>query len=154
MTPQEILNKIKSEFNVLSSKEESGIINIEIETAQLSAVMVQLRDGMTFKHMNFMTAIDRPESNHIETIYRLFSYETRDAVVIRVTLDRERPAVATVSDIFRTAEWHEREAAEMFGITFVNHPDPRLLLLPDAFIGHPLRKDFTHPNVIPMPGVK
>ena len=54
-----------------------------------------------------------------------------------------------MSDLFRTAEWHERETAELFGIVFEGHPDPRRLLLPDDLEGFPLRKDFTHPNLHP-----
>lgn len=154
MTQEEILNKVRSRFAVVSLKEDFGILNIEVEPSRIHDILIFFRDEMSFDHMNFMTSIDRPEDNIVEVIYRLFSYETKDAVVIRVKLDRARSEIETVSDIYRTAEWHEREASEMFGITFKNHPDPRLLLLPDGFNGNPLRKDFTHPNMIPMSGVK
>jgi NADH-quinone oxidoreductase subunit C len=68
-----------------------------------------------------------------------------------VRCPRDGARVPTVSDIFRTAEWHERETAELFGIVFTDHPDPRRLLLPDDLDGYPLRKDFTHPNLIRLP---
>jgi NADH-quinone oxidoreductase subunit C len=55
--------------------------------------------------------------------------------------------------LYRTAEWHERETAELFGIVFEGHPDPRRLLLPDDLEGFPLRKDFTHPNLRKLPEV-
>ena len=58
-----------------------------------------------------------------------------------------------MSDLFRTAEWHERETAELFGIVFAGHPDPRRLLLPDDLEGFPLRKDFAHPNLVRLPEV-
>jgi NADH-quinone oxidoreductase subunit C len=70
-----------------------------------------------------------------------------------VALGRDSARLDTVSDIYRTAEWHEREAAEMFGISFTGHPDPRKLLLPDEIEGHPLRKDFSHPDMNPLPEV-
>ena len=74
--------------------------------------------------------------------------------MLRVLLPREGGTVETASDIYRTAEWHERETAEMFGVEFVGHPDPRKLLLPDDLDGYPLRKDFTHPNMIRLPEVE
>ena len=73
--------------------------------------------------------------------------------MVRVLLPRQGARVDTVSDLYRTAEWHEREAAEMFGIVFTGHPDPRKLLLPDDLEGHPLLKDFTHPNMLRLPEV-
>jgi NADH-quinone oxidoreductase subunit C len=113
-----------------------------------------LRDALRFDFLVFLTALDRPDEARLELVYRLFSYESKLSVVIRALLPREDPRVDTVSDIYRTAEWHERETAEMFGIVFSFHPDPRKLLLPDDIDGHPLRKDFTHPNMIRLPEVE
>ena len=154
MASPEISDSLKSRFNIVSSKEEHGVLNAEIDQDRIREVLSYLLNELKFDHMEFMTAVDRPEAGEIEMIYRLYSYSSDDSVVIRVNLDRADPVIATVSDIYRTAEWHEREAAEMFGITFLNHPDPRTLLLPDGFEGYPLRKDFTHPNLIKIPEVK
>lgn len=110
-----------------------------------------LRDELAFDFLVFVTALDRPADGVVEVVYRLFSHESRTSVVVRVRLPRDRALVPTVSDIFRTAEWHERETAEMFGVQFAGHPDPRRLLLPDDLDGYPLRKDFTHPNLIRLP---
>jgi NADH:ubiquinone oxidoreductase subunit C len=72
-------------------------------------------------------------------------------VVIKVNLDREHPVIDTVSDIWRTAEFHEREVFELFGVVFSHHPDLRKLILPDDFEGFPLRKDFEDPiNMIKL----
>jgi NADH-quinone oxidoreductase subunit C len=153
MTSQELLDKINSRFTAVSSKENYGILNLEVEKGKVREALTQLRDEMKFDHMNFMTALDWPETNIIEVIYRLYSYTSKDSIVIRVKLDRSNPEILTVSDIYRTAEWHERETGEMFGITFTDHPDPRGVLLPDGFKGSPLRKDFSHPNMIKLPEV-
>ncbi len=115
--------------------------------------MVFLRDELAFDFLVFMTALDWPAERAVELVYRLFSHESRTSVVVRVRLPRDGARVPTVSDLFRTAEWHEREAAEMFGVEFAGHPDPRRLLLPDDLEGFPLRKDFTHPNMIRLPEV-
>ena len=154
MTPVEILEKIKTKFPGVASTEAFGILNMETEQNKLRSLLVFLRDELNFDFMNFMTGVDRPTENIIEVVYQLFSFTTKASIVIRVKLDRTKPEIETVSDIYRTAEWHEREAAEMFGIVFLNHPDPRILLLPENFKGQPLKKDFRHPNMTPLPEVK
>ena len=67
-------------------------------------------------------------------------------IIVRANLYREKPEIETVSHIWRTAEFHEREVYEMFGVDFLNHPDQRLLILPDGWEGkNPMRKDFEDP---------
>jgi NADH:ubiquinone oxidoreductase subunit C len=84
-------------------------------------------------------------------VYHLRSSRTDETLVVKVQLDREKPQIETVCDIWRTAEFHEREAFEMFGIIFLNHPDLRKLILPDDFNGYPMRKDFEDPvNMIKL----
>jgi NADH:ubiquinone oxidoreductase subunit C len=66
-------------------------------------------------------------------------------------LDRDKPEIETVSFIWKTAEFHEREVAELFGVNFLHHPDPRKLILPDEWTGFPLRKDYEDPvNMIKL----
>ena len=84
-------------------------------------------------------------------VYHLRSMQTDETVVIKIQLDRDLPVVATVSDIWRTAEFHERDVFEMFGVQFTEHPDLRKLILPDDFEGFPMRKDFEDPiNMIKL----
>jgi NADH:ubiquinone oxidoreductase subunit C len=72
-------------------------------------------------------------------------------MVVKVKLDRETPVIQTVSDIWRTAEFHEREVFELFGVNFTGHPDLRKLILPDDWTGYPLRKDYEDPvNMIKL----
>ena len=83
------------------------------------------------------------ENDQYELIYIFWSWSTRQLVQLRVSLKGERPEIDTVCDIFPGLEWHEREFREMFGIEVLNHPDPRLLLLPDELDGaYPMRKRF------------
>ena len=90
------------------------------------------------------------QNNIIEVVYIFYSWESRDKVTIRVKLDRDKPEIDTISDIFKTAEWHERETYEMFGVKFLNHPDLRPLLLPEG-IEMPLRKDFKNEDMEKLP---
>jgi NADH:ubiquinone oxidoreductase subunit C len=75
-------------------------------------------------------------------VYHLTSTTHRHNIVVKANLDRTNPEIETVSDIWRTAEFHEREVYELFGVRFLNHPDLRRLILTDDFEGWPLRKDF------------
>jgi NADH:ubiquinone oxidoreductase subunit C len=78
-------------------------------------------------------------------VYHLTSTIHRYTVVFKAMLDRTAPAITTVSDIWRTAEFHEREVYDLFGVQFTHHPDLRRLILTDDFEGYPLRKDFEDP---------
>jgi len=97
-----------------------------------------------------LTCIDW--KTHLTVVYHLSSTFHRETVVVKVNLARERPVINTVSALWRTAEFHEREAFEMFGVEFAHHPDLRLLILPDGWEGKfPLRKDFEDPvNMIKL----
>lgn len=92
------------------------------------------------------SGIDYPAKNEIEVVYHLFSYRLRHACVLKVGLPRDNPAVASVSDVWRTANWQEREIFDLLGVMFEGHPDLRRILLPEDWVGHPLRKDFVEPT--------
>lgn len=152
MDYQELLSKIKNKINILEAKEDLGILNVNIEKNKIRESIKFLKDELKFDHLNFLTAIDLISNRQIEVIYRLYSYQTKEKIVIRVKLEREKPEIDTISDIFRTAEWHEREVFEMFGVKFLNHPDLRKLILPDE-IEMPLRKDFIHSDYEKLPEI-
>ncbi len=77
-----------------------------------------------------------------EIVYSLYSLSTNRRIVIKAQVDEDTPEIDTVSGVWLAAEWPEREIYDMFGIDFINHPDMRRLLMPDDWVGHPLRKDF------------
>jgi NADH-quinone oxidoreductase subunit C len=89
-----------------------------------------------------------------EVVTHLTSSEHRHGIRVKVRLPAEEPAIQTVSDLFPTCDWHERETMEMFGIRFEGHPQPTKLLLAEPFEGYPLRKDFPlmSREVKPWPG--
>lgn len=150
MSFQELLNKLQAKGLVTESKEDLSVLNAWVEPSKIKEAVSYAKDGMGFTQLSFVTAVDRMAENIIEVIYRFFNYDTNEDIVLRVKLDRAAPKIETVSGIFKTADWHERETAEMFGITFLNHPDPNRLLLPDG-VSAPLRKDFKHEDYEPLP---
>ncbi len=148
----EILDKLKAKHEVLESKEDLGVLNAWVSAKKIKEVIGFLKNDMQFGQLSFVTAVDLMAANNIEMVYRLFSYETKSDVVIKVKLDRAKPEIETITSIFSTADWHERETSEMFGVKFLNHPDPNRLLLPDG-IDMPLRKDFKCADMTPLPKV-
>lgn len=96
-----------------------------------------------FDMLSCLTGLDNgPEKNTMEVIYNLYSIPFDLHLMLKVQLDRENPEVDSVSDIWLTANWHEREAFDLLGIRFRNHPDLRRILLPNDWEGYPLRKDY------------
>lgn len=96
-----------------------------------------------FDSLSCLTGIDNGvESNTIEVVYSLYSIPFDLHLSLSVELDRANPEVGSVSSIWRGAEWHEREAYDLLGIKFQNHPDLRRILLPEDWDGYPLRKDY------------
>ncbi|MFY0607993.1 MAG: NADH-quinone oxidoreductase subunit C [Cyclobacteriaceae bacterium] len=96
-----------------------------------------------FDSLSCVTALDNGEEpGTMEMIYNLYSIPKDLHLMLKVTLDRNEPRIDSVSDIWRTANWHEREAYDLFGIHFNNHPELRRILLPNDWEGHPLRKDY------------
>jgi NADH-quinone oxidoreductase subunit C len=93
--------------------------------------------------LSCITAIDLgPDAGQMEVIYTLYSIPFHVTLHLRVTLDRDKPEVLSLSSIWKTADWHEREAYDFFGIQFIGHPNLTRILLPADWVGHPLRKDY------------
>jgi len=130
----------------------NGWLNVNIEPIQWKDLAFQLRNDpiLQFDFLFCLTCIDW--KTHLAMVYHLRSKTLQHSVVMRAKLNREKPEIETVSNIWRTAEFHEREMYEMFGVNFVNHPDLRLLILPDGWEGKfPMRKDFEDPvNMIKL----
>lgn len=114
-----------------------------LPAAKLHDVARQLKENSETKmdYLFCLTGLDRKDGFHV--VYHLTSTTLHHTVVLRVILaDKANPAVATVSDLWAGAEYFEREAYDLLGIRFENHPDLRRLFLDDEWVGYPLRKDY------------
>jgi len=105
---------------------------------------------LAFDNLMCLSAVDylgpkEPEPR-LELVYHLFSYEHRHTFVLKVKLPRDGARVPTCESVWGVANWHEREAFDMFGIAFEGHSDLRRILLPDDWVGFPLRKDWVDPD--------
>lgn len=127
--------------------DESGEwLNVQVSPASWPALAAAIRHDshLSLDYLFCLTCIDW--KTHLTMVYHLTSTQFRHSLVFKVKLDLAKPEVESVAAIWRTAEFHEREVYEMFGVNFLNHPDLRLLILPDGWEGkNPLRKDFDDP---------
>jgi NADH-quinone oxidoreductase subunit C len=116
-----------------------------VPTEHLIAVLTGLHSlpDFFFDQLSCLTGIDNgPEANTLEVIYHLYSIPFNRSLAIKVVVPRAQPEVPSVTNIWRTANWHEREAFDLLGLWFTGHPDLRRILLPADWEGHPLRKDY------------
>ena len=100
-------------------------------------------------------SVDRfTKKDRYEMIYNLLSLENNERIFIKIRLDSKKPEMESLTAVWRSADWYEREAFDMMGIDFLNHPDLRRMYMPEEFEYYPLRKDFPLmgiPDSIPLP---
>ncbi|MCY7311908.1 MAG: NADH-quinone oxidoreductase subunit C [Chitinophagaceae bacterium] len=146
MIADELKIKISALIPSATFEEGGEWLNINVEPTDWLPLAQQLRNDISlyFDYLFCLTCIDW--KTHLTMVYHLSSTKFRHNIVIKSKLDRNNPEIETVSHIWRTADFHEREVYEMFGVNFLNHPDLRLLILPDGWEGkNPMRKDFEDP---------
>jgi len=117
------------------------------ERERLVELCAFLRDRLDFAMLADLTAVDLDaEDPVLWGVYGLLSLSRRCRLMVKVQIPKEDCRVPSVCRVWPAANWHEREAAEFFGIDYEGHPDPRHILLPDDWVGHPLRKDYEFPE--------
>ncbi|NQT38984.1 MAG: NADH-quinone oxidoreductase subunit C [Planctomycetes bacterium] len=168
METQAIIDKLREKFaaEIVGSDLETFDPWVEITPGSVPQVAQFLRDDpqLRFDLLHCVTGVDYFEPDekkaakvdwepHVEVIYHLSSMAQRHRLVLKVTLPRwkddtpgQLPEVPTVSHLWNTANWHEREVFDLSGVRFVGHPDPRRMLCPEDWVGHPLRKDYEMPT--------
>jgi len=148
MTTQEIFAHLNQAFPkaelIFEEIHPSPVICVPREA--LVEVMRKLRDddALHFECLMCLSGVDK--GTDLQTVYHLHSMKNRQTVALRCVVSKEDPIIPTVCHVYPTAEWHEREAWDMFGIRFENHPDHRRILCADDWEGHPLRKDYKAPS--------
>ncbi|HEX4130860.1 MAG TPA: NADH-quinone oxidoreductase subunit C [Pirellulales bacterium] len=162
-----LLDQLKKKFGAHISGAKLDAIDpwIEVSPDGLVEVCTYLRDEPTlqFNFLNCVSGVDYFEPDpkkaaktgwepHLEVVYHLWSLPHQASLVLKVILPRwkdgvegELPEVPTVSDVWRTADWHEREVYDLCGVRFTGHPSLRRILCPEDWIGHPLRRDYEMP---------
>lgn len=135
------------EDSILANNQDGIQPYLEIAADQLLKIckFLKTNENLYFDFLNCITAVDNgPEINTVEVWYHMSSLVMEHALVLKVTLERKKEGekIPSLAHIWRTADWHEREAFDLLGVYFEGHPDLRRILLPADWEGFPLRKDY------------
>lgn len=143
---EQIVSVVRSSAQKEVAVEESSTPKtVKLEAGDLLTICGELQQNPAtyFDMLSCVTGVDNgPEKGTMEVIYNLYSIPLNHHLMIKVMLPREQPEIDSVTGIWKTANWHEREIFDMFGIKFRGHPDLRRILLPADWEGHPLLKDY------------
>jgi len=141
-TNKKIFDEIKALFiNTEFEKVAERKYAISIEKEKAGTLLEALkRKG--FSHMSLITCIDRIAENKFEIVYTLFNWETGTILMVKTRIDREKPVMPTVMEIWPTARFYERDIHEFFGVEFEGNPDLKPLILENWKEIPPMRKDF------------
>jgi NADH-quinone oxidoreductase subunit C len=113
-----------------------------VPAADIVEICRFLRDELAFDCLMNLSTVDWPKKNQIEVVYHLWSYARQHSFVLKCALDREKPEIASLEPLWKSADWLEREQFDLMGVQFSGHPDLRRIMMPDDWVGHPLRKDY------------
>lgn len=148
MTDEQIARRLQERFGdrILEYNTAGPTPFCKVSPGAIAAVCEYLRDDPDLRFDSCMCVSGVDYGKDLGVVYHLHSMSKRHKCVLHVDLPREDPHVPTVSHIWSTADWHEREAYDLFGVVFDGHPDLRRILLPDDWEGYPLRKDYVTPE--------
>jgi NADH-quinone oxidoreductase subunit C len=167
MTPAEIVAVLEQQFGGKIKSKNLDAIDpfVVLDPVDLREVGRFLRDDerLKFDLLNCISGVDYLEPDpkkaakagfepHLEVVYHLSSFKHRHRFVVKLILSRWKdnkpgalPEVPSVTDLWRTADWHEREVYDLSGVWFTGHPNLTRILLAEDWVGHPLRKDYEYP---------
>lgn len=149
-----ITDKVKEKFGA-ALEEVSDFrddICLTVKSDQIVALGKFLKEDpdLQFIMCKDITAIDwATRKKRFTAVYHIYSFKLNYTLRLKANIDVDPPAIETVTSVWRSAEWYERETFDMYGIKFIHHPDLRRMYMPEGFEYHPLRKDFP---VIGIPG--
>ncbi len=151
MTIQEIFARLQSAFGeeIISVTPEGALMPfVTVKPGRWLEIARVLRidEAFAFDYLKSLCGVDYPQQNAIACVVHLFSYQHRHDCAVKIMVDRAAPKLASVASVWPAADWHEREAFDLFGMVFEGHPNLRRILLPDDWEGHPLRKDYQIPE--------
>lgn len=148
MTPAEILQLLKelAPYSEIELEEIPLEPVLKVAAESLITVAEPLKNDsrLHFECLKCLSGVDRGEQ--LQVVYHLYSMLNQQHLTVHCWVSKDNPVVPSVCRIWPAAEWHEREAYDMVGIRFDRHPDPRRILCPDDWEGHPLRKDYHPPE--------
>ncbi|MFQ5848763.1 MAG: NADH-quinone oxidoreductase subunit C [Candidatus Methylomirabilales bacterium] len=153
MTAEEILQQLQSRFQeeIRTAAVRHGEACVTIRAERNLEICRFLKEELGYDYLNCLSGVDWIADNEMEVVYNISSLKQPGKITLRARVPRTEPVLSSVVPLWATANWHEREAFDLFGIRFDNHPDLRRILLPEDWIGHPLQKDYRDERFVPYP---
>ncbi len=148
MEPLEIVEKIKEKFpgEVISIKEFRDQVSVTLRKNKIHDICRYLHDEpeLYFDYLTDLCGVDYlgRKDKRFEVVYHLYSIKHRHRLRLKAEVSESDPTIDSVMPVWVGANWHEREAYDLYGIVFRGHPDLRRILMPEDWEGHPLRKDY------------
>lgn len=137
--------KLKERFaaSILDIKEFRGEVTVTVKKEDVVALFTFLKEELRYNLLTDVTAVDYLGTDpRFMMVYNLYSIPNKDRLRVKAPVTEKDCAIDTVTGVWTTANWLEREVYDLMGITFNNHPDLRRILMTDDWVGHPLRKDY------------
>lgn len=129
--------------SILDGQLNRGEWTLVLNPATIQRSCEVLRDKSGYRMLSNATAVDwYPSEPRFEVVYHLLCHERKMRLRLKCKLGSDSPEIQSVTSVWSSADWYEREIFDLFGIRFTGHPDLRRILLPDGWEGHPLRKDY------------
>lgn len=125
-----------------TAKFEFDELTVEVDPVRILEALRRLKQDLKFERLSTVTGVDRyPAEPRYEIVYHLQSIAGKQRLRLKARVSGENPEIESACAIYRSANWYEREVFDFFGVRFLNHPNLTRIMLPDDWVGHPLRKD-------------
>jgi NADH-quinone oxidoreductase subunit C len=128
---------------IVTGKYDRGELTLEIAPEEIVPVLRHFKTAGQYERLSAVTGVDRyPAEPRFEVVYHLHSVSRNARVRLKARVSGTNPEIDSVTPVYLSANWYERETFDLFGIRFLNHPDLRRIMMPEDWEGHPLRKDY------------
>ncbi len=138
--------KLKEKFaaSIIDVVEFRGEVTVTVAKDAIIDILSFLKQSLQFNQLTDLTAVDYlgKKEDRFMMVYQLLSITNKDRLRIKTAVAEADSSIPTATQVWKTANWLEREVFDLFGITFDKHPDQRRILMADDWVGHPLRKDY------------
>jgi NADH-quinone oxidoreductase subunit C len=155
--PRDVVALLKERFGeaIRDGAGPKGDACAYVERIKIIDVVRYLKHELDFEILMDETAVDYPErSPRFQVIYNLYNVRSHERIFLKVESDDDEEGVPSLTLLFRSADWFEREVYDMYGVRFAGHPNLRRILMYEGFVGHPLRKDYDARERQPLIGPK
>lgn len=150
MDAASIHSRLREKFGdkILSADDSAKDPFLVVDAASIRDICAYLRDaeGLQLDVLTNQSGVDYRAQGYIEVVYHLYSYAHRHYAVLKARVPRDAAVLPSVVTVWKAANWLEREIYDLLGVDFTGHPDLRRLLMPEDWVGYPLRKDFVEPE--------